>query len=194
MYKSFLAGVMITIGAAVFLTVGGVTGSILFSIGLLTILYFQYELFTGKAGLLAQKKIEVAALCKIFCGNLLGCAFGVGILCLAGLAAEMREPAFAIVTSRINNMWYENIFRGIICGVLMYIAVNEYKDAPYVTIMCIATFILLGANHCVADMAYLMLGLVGRPDNWLAALLALGYTIIGNIIGCNLLPLCHSSK
>ena len=194
MYKSFLAGVMITIGAAVFLTVGGVTGSILFSIGLLTILYFQYELFTGKAGLLAQKKIEVAALCKIFFGNLLGCAFGVSILCLAGLAAEMREPAFAIVTSRINNMWYENIFRGIICGVLMYIAVNEYKDAPYVTIMCIATFILLGANHCVADMAYLMLGLVGRPDNWLAALLALGYTIIGNIIGCNLLPLCHSSK
>lgn len=194
MYKSFLAGVMITIGAAVFLTVGGVTGSILFSIGLLTILYFQYELFTGKAGLLAQKKIEVEVLGKIFCGNLLGCAFGVGILCLAGLAAEMREPAFAIITSRINNMWYENIFRGIICGVLMYIAVNEYKDAPYVTIMCIATFILLGANHCVADMAYLMLGLVGRPDNWLAALLALGYTIIGNIIGCNLLPLCHSSK
>ena len=53
MRNSILAGIMISIGAALYLVIGGIPGAILFSIGLLTILYFQFHLFTGKAGLFA---------------------------------------------------------------------------------------------------------------------------------------------
>lgn len=54
MMVSILAGMLITLGAILYLTIGNVVGAIMFSLGLLTILYFKLELFTGKAGLLAN--------------------------------------------------------------------------------------------------------------------------------------------
>ena len=53
MIQSILAGLMIALAAGINLAVGGPLGALLFSIGLLTILHFQFYLFTGKAGLLA---------------------------------------------------------------------------------------------------------------------------------------------
>ena len=64
----------------------------------------------------------------------------------------------------------------------MYIAVKSFKDMPYLTIMCVAAFILLGANHCVADMVYMFLSGV----NW-NGLVSILFTTLGNIIGCNLI-------
>lgn len=55
MIKSIMAGFMIALAAAIYITVGGVVGAFMFSLGLLTILYFQFNLFTGKAGLLADR-------------------------------------------------------------------------------------------------------------------------------------------
>lgn len=55
MIKSIMAGFMITLAAAIYLTVSGALGAFMFAIGLLTILIFQFNLFTGKAGLLAQR-------------------------------------------------------------------------------------------------------------------------------------------
>ena len=48
---SIIAGIMIGIGGLVNLSIGGVVGAIVFSVGLLTIIYYQFALFTGKAGL-----------------------------------------------------------------------------------------------------------------------------------------------
>ena len=48
---SIIAGIMIGIGGLVNLSIGGVAGAIVFSVGLLTIIYYQFALFTGKAGL-----------------------------------------------------------------------------------------------------------------------------------------------
>ena len=66
----------------------------------------------------------------------------------------------------------------------MYIAVAHYETKPWVTVMCVAGFILSSTNHCVADMFYLFMG----GFSWLG-LLALGCTTVGNIIGCNLISL-----
>ena len=58
MRESILAGLMIAIGAALFLILSGPLGAFFFSIGLLTILYFKFSLFTGKAGLLGSREIK----------------------------------------------------------------------------------------------------------------------------------------
>jgi formate/nitrite transporter FocA (FNT family) len=50
---SILAGMLIAMSGIAYLTVGGPIGASLFSLGLLAILHFKLELFTGKAGLLA---------------------------------------------------------------------------------------------------------------------------------------------
>jgi formate/nitrite transporter FocA (FNT family) len=75
---------------------------------------------------------------------------------------------------------------------LMTIAVKTYAMAPYVTILSVASFIVLGANHCVADMAYMILA--ADPKILLPASAALLFTTIGNILGCNTIPVIQSSQ
>ena len=192
MRESILAGLMIAIGAALFLILSGPLGAFFFSIGLLTILYFKFSLFTGKAGLLGSREIKPWKLLQIYFGNLLGCTLGVVLLRLAGLGSKLLDPATAIINIRIGNLWFENIALGIICGLLMYIAVNQYNKAPYVTIMCVMGFILMGANHCIADMVYILIAITA--ENWYPTVMALVYTTIGNIIGCNLIAVTQSQK
>ena len=67
----------------------------------------------------------------------------------------------------------------------MYIAVKQYFIVPVITMVAVASFILLGANHCVADMAYLFLA---ADESFIPAAIALIFTTIGNVIGCNLIP------
>ena len=50
MILSILAGMMIGLGAIVYLSVGEIAGAFMFSLGLLTILHYKFALFTGKAG------------------------------------------------------------------------------------------------------------------------------------------------
>lgn len=172
---------MIGMSAALYLKIGGALGAFLFSVGLLTILSFKFKLFTGKAGLLAKGEIDLAELGLIWCGNFAGCALAS---CLVG--DKVAEAARRIVEIRIGNLWYQNVLMGIFCGILMYIAVTAGKD--YLAAMCVMAFILFGANHCVADMAYLVMSGV-RGEEFGAGMMALLSTTLGNVIGCNILPI-----
>lgn len=69
----------------------------------------------------------------------------------------------------------------------MFIAVEAYEKIPILTMMCVATFILIGANHCVADMFYFWVGMTA--DTCFNMLITIFWTTIGNIIGCNLINL-----
>lgn len=184
MIQSILAGLMIALAAGIYLVVGGPLGAFLFSLGLLTILWFQFYLFTGKAGLLIQNKISPFELFKIYLGNFVGC--GAGSMVLLGSGLAVVEPAAAIIANRISNSWIENIFLGIICGILMYIAVTVYDSAPYVTIMCVSIFILFGANHCIADMVYMCLA--ATSETIAPMITAIINTTIGNVIGASIIP------
>lgn len=186
MIKSIMAGFMITLAAAIYLTVGGALGAFMFAVGLLTILFFQFDLFTGKAGLLTQKCIRPKRLLTIWVGNLIGCVLCSLLLLATPLGSSLAAGAAAITLTRISNLWFENIILGVFCGILMYIGVKANPTAPYVTILSVASFILLGANHCVADMAYMFLA--ADTKILLPASAALLSTTAGNVIGCNLIP------
>lgn len=186
MIKSIMAGFMIALAATIFLTVGGALGAFMFAIGLLTILFFQFDLFTGKAGLLAQREIRVRTLAAVWIGNLIGCTICSLLLLATPLGTSLAAGAAAITAIRISNLWFENILLGIFCGTLMYIGVKQYPTAPFVTVLAVASFILLGANHCIADMAYMLLA--ADTKILLPASAALLFTTTGNIIGCNLIP------
>jgi formate/nitrite transporter FocA (FNT family) len=186
---AILAGIMIALGATTYLSVGGLAGALLFAVGLMGVLAFEFKLFTGKAGLLADRNIGVLELAKIWGGNLLGCAITGCIVENTPVFEKIRDAATAITQTRIDNMWYENIFLGVLCGILMYVAVNGYKLTKNIAyaIVPVGAFILIGANHCVADMYYWIVGstnieMIG------AGALALLCTTAGNIIGCNVIP------
>lgn len=184
MYLSILAGILISLGCLVYLSVGGVAGALLFSVGLLSVLYFKANLFTGKVGLLVSNQITPIEVGKIYLGNLIGCLFVAGlVLFVPGL--PILEGAAAITSVRIANLWYVNIIYGIVCGMFMYAAVNVHKLTPIATMMCVAAFILSGTNHCVADMFYFAASLGSVP--LLGGVSALICTTLGNVIGANVI-------
>lgn len=181
---SILAGIMISIACAVYLSVGGVAGALLFATGLLGILFYQMKLFTGKAGLLVDGGITLADLGIIWLGNFIGA--GIGSLMLLGIrGAELAPAARSIIENRIMAGDLENVIAGVICGILMYIATANWEKEKnvFLPIMCVATFILIGGNHCVADMGYFWLA-----DNGLTGIGNVLSVSLGNLIGCNLIP------
>lgn len=182
---SILAGIMISIACTAYLSVGGVAGALLFATGLLGILFYQMKLFTGKAGLLVDGGITLADLGIIWVGNFIGA--GIGSLMLLGMrGAELTPAARSIIENRMAAGDLENAIAGIICGILMYIATTanwEKEKNVFLPIMCVATFILIGGNHCVADMGYFWLA-----DNGLTGIGNVLSVSLGNLIGCNLIP------
>ena len=181
---SILAGMMIALGGVVNLQAGGVAGAIFFAVGLLTILQFKMNLFTGKAGLLATNEIEFDDLIRIWIGNFIGCFIVALCLYVTPLGAVLYESAQTIVAVRIANGPIANLMYGIFCGMMMYIAVTGYSKSQNVIFVFVpvAVFILSGFNHCVADMFYVLMG-----ANTIEGFGTLIPSTIGNVIGaCSL--------
>lgn len=125
--NSLLAGIFIGLGAVVYLQVGGLAGAFLFSIGLLAVLRFEAELFTGKAGLLVTKEISPWKLAEIWLGNFLGTFLVMILLCGSPLGGVIAKTARAIVAMRTANGVWGNLVLAIPCGILMYIAVTAFR-------------------------------------------------------------------
>ena len=183
---SILAGMMIAIGGIIYLTLSGIEGALLFSMGLLTILSLKLELFTGKAGLLTTQEIKPSKLFEIWIGNFLGTWIMSFLLIFTPKGMVLAEKASEIVAIRITNGFGVNVIYGLFCGILMFTAVKTWQctdGKPIYAIMPVGIFILCGFNHCVADMFYVHLGCMHITDYWI-----LIPTTIGNIIGCNIIP------
>jgi formate/nitrite transporter FocA (FNT family) len=186
MILSILAGLMIAVGGVINLSVGGALGAFMFSLGLLTVLIFKLELFTGKAGLLATNEMKIGKLSEIWIGNFIGTAIVAILLTLTPKGVDLFEKATQIVAIRNANDFYTNFVYGGFCGLMMYLAVSSYALGglnPLYAILPVAAFILCGFNHCVADMFYLNIGSTALTDY-----LSLIPTTLGNICGCCLIP------
>lgn len=183
---SIIAGFLIGMGGIINLTVGGIPGALFFSLGLVTIVTFKFNLFTGKAGLLFAGEIDGMSLFKIWIGNFVGAAACAMAVSLLPMGESVAEAATAIVETRMAQGSIVNLVSGIFCGILMYIAVTGYsKTNNYLfCIVPVAFFILCRFNHCVADMFYIGCIRITSYESF-AHLIS---TTIGNIIGTNLLP------
>lgn len=182
---SILGGIMIALGGIVNLQVGGIGGALFFSLGLITILMFKFDLFTGRSGLLATREITAKKLLLIWLGNLYGAVMMGVLMGMTPIGASMAVSAEAIAATRLANGALANTILGGCCGILMYIGVGLFsqQNNPLYAVMPVAIFILSGFNHCVADMFYFA---VGKPP--MAVWLTLIPTTVGNLIGTNIIP------
>ena len=186
MIKSIMAGFLIALGGIINLSIGGVLGAFLFSLGLITILTFKLDLFTGKTGLLVEGTISNRDICRVWIGNFIGTLTGAALIMTMPGKQDLIAKAANIIAIRNNNSPLENLILGIFCGLLMWIAVRGwFLSTNYLfAIVPVAAFILAGFNHCVADMFYIGLGMQKYTD-----LLSLVPTTLGNVIGGCLIPL-----
>jgi len=184
--KGIYAGIMIAIGGTVYLSVSNtVAGSFLFSIGLLTICMYGMNLFTGKVGYVLINKANylIELLFSLF-GNFVGTVI-VGRLILLTRYNSISQRALTISNLKLNDNLLSIFILSAFCGMLMYIAVNNYKKASneigkYAGIfMCVMVFILSGFEHCVANMYYFTVA-----DVWsLKTLLYMLIMVLGNSVG-----------
>lgn len=184
---SILAGMMIALGCILYLSIGGVTGAVMFSVGLMTVCLFQLKLFTGQAGKLSTGKIGWIDLTTIWAENAFGC-FIIALIALALPNIEsLREQAILIMQARERVGYFRSLILAIPCGMLMTFAVSAANEMKLVYIaFCVAAFIFGGFYHCVADMFYTMIGATNLHQ-WLNVFMV----TIGNVVGCNLYGLLN---
>lgn len=194
---AILAGVVISIGGVVFLACDSkIIGACLFSVGLFAVCTMGFNLFTGKICYAFENKPSYLAACAlIWLGNLVGTLLVGGALHLTRYTAYI-EKAQAMAQVKLSDTWYSIFILAIGCNILIYLAVESYRNNPhqlgkYMGIFLgVVVFIMAGFEHCVANMFYF-----AAAGTWLTApLRTLCYVIImslGNAVGGLLIPACR---
>ena len=183
------AGLAISIGGTVYLSVDNkIIGSLLFAVGLYAIVLNGLFLYTGKVGYLVDQsdKIEYLGLLAItWLGNLAGTWIGA-VAVLNTRIQGIRENAVGICETKLADGPLSVFLLAIFCGILMYIAVDGFKEKenPLILFFCVSVFILSGFEHCIANMFYFSIA-----GAWsLKTIVYLIIMTLGNSLGGVLIP------
>lgn len=197
--SAVLAGIAISLGGMVYLKTGSeLSGAIMFSFGLLTVVHYGMHLYTGKAGFFAglftpktliktvNEEIKATTsladlLLPVLIGNAIGCLI-CGMLCWQS-APDIVTNAQTLVGSRLNSGLLNNFLMAIPCGFIMTTAVTFGRDCKYLPLLFgVPLFIVCGFRHSIADAFY-----YSAAGLWSYDLLWTWLVIVaGNFVGCNL--------
>lgn len=209
---AILAGCFIALGSAfytVVITESGLgfgpaklLGGIAFSLGLILVIVGGAELFTGNNLIImawADGKVSHSQLLRnwgiVYVGNFVGSIFIALLVALSGIfefqSGAVGATAVTIADSKISLTFEEAFFRGILCNILVCLAVWLCFSARTVAgkiaalLFPISAFVALGFEHSVANMYLLPVGyLAGSEQVTLSGLfLNLIPVTLGNIVG-----------
>lgn len=180
----------------------------IFPAGLVMVLLAGSELFTGNCLIcisVFSKKVPVLDMVKnlviVFAGNLVG-GILIDLLLVQGHTMSLfgngfAETAISIASAKVSLSFTECLIRGIMCNIFVCLAVwvaTAAKDvagkilALYLPILI---FVVLGFEHCVANMYYIPVaiftaqayGLDPQGVTWAGFAGNMIPVTIGNIIG-----------
>ena len=220
---SILAGMFIASGALFMLIVKGdstlpfaasqVVGGLCFSLGLICVVVAGSELFTGNCLMVvgaSDGKFSWGGVIKnwviVWIFNFVGSLIMVGIVFGANIAGMndggVGQAMMNVAVSKATLDPAVIFFRGIICNFLVCLAVwmgfvgKTVIDKIFTCIFPVMAFVAIGAEHCVANMFFLPMGLAvksaGVIESTNAAIGALdigsvlaniGMATLGNIVG-----------
>ena len=169
-----------------------------FSLGLILVIVGGAELFTGNALLVmawVDRRISWRSLARnwliIYVANFAGALTMVGLCRLAGLDhGPLGAVAAAIATAKGSLPALELLARGILCNVLVCLAVwlsfaaHDAAGKVLVIIPPITAFVALGFEHSIANMFLLPFGMLsGASIGWDGVANNLLWVTLGNMIG-----------
>ena len=163
------AGIFIAVAAILYVRCDNpVVAAILFSVGLLSCLIYQAPLCTGRAHRPWHEFYMpyTKSMPRIYCWMreqsdwlllyVINCWFALWFGCCARLCIDV-DKAVDIVQTKISHPWYWILFMGLLCGVLIQCGVhafNQRREYWPIVVICVTAFLMLGAEHCVADAAF----------------------------------------
>lgn len=192
--SAVLAGLAIGLGGGIFLSVESkVVGAALFTVGLFTVCTMGFHLFTGKVCYAFDNGADYAlSLPVIWLGNLVGTGV-TALLLRVTRVSGISERALSLCETKLADGALSLFCLGALCNVFIYIAVEGFKSIPHepgkylALVFGVMGFILLGTEHCVADMFYFWMA-----GAWsVRALICVLVITLGNCLGGVALPLAR---
>jgi formate/nitrite transporter len=178
-----------------------VLAGVVFSLGLILVVIAGAELFTGNnllvmgfvAGRLSLRKV-LADFAIVYAANFIGAAGLAAIVALSGHArmaeGAVGRTAMAIAVAKVALPFGEAFFRGVLCNVLVCLAVwiamagRSVADKVLAIVFPIAAFVAAGFEHSVANMYFLPLGIFLHAPIGIADVLRnLIPVTLGNLVG-----------
>ncbi len=172
-----LAGCCVSLGAYIYLKVGGPLGAAMFSVGLMSVLTFGFCLFTGKIKDFSGLASQIPWLLGILFFNAVGCVLASLLVCED---RQLIEACQNILRCREALGFWRSIATGAGCGFIMTLVVTAWKESPWPLLIGIPAFILSGLTHSVADAFYY--AVAWQSLTW-AAMASYAGTVIGNFLG-----------
>lgn len=210
-----LAGAFVGLGALMFTLVisdaslgfsaSRLLGGLVFSLGLILVTVAGAELFTGNNLIVmawAGGQVSTAGLLRnwaIVCAANFAGAAGLALLVWLSGHASMNQGAIArtalrIAAAKAELPWIEAFFRGVLCNVLVCMAVwmamagRSVTDKALAIVFPITAFVAAGFEHSIANMYFFPLAmLLGAPVTAADMARNLLPVIAGNIIGGSVL-------
>ena len=181
---------------------------LVFSLGLVLVVVAGAELFTGNNLLVmawADRKITTAELARnwvvVYFANAAG-AIGLALVVWLSQHGEMNQGAVAaqyvkIASAKVALPFWEAFFKGVLCNLLVCLAVwmamagHSVTDKIVAIVFPISAFVAAGFEHSVANMYIIPLGILlsaGAPSgvavpDWWGLVSNLVPVTLGNIAG-----------
>lgn len=178
--QALFSGLLIGLGSAGFLALGGIPGAVIFAFGLIGVVLSGVPLYTGKAGALPLK--DTLKLLEIWFWNVVGCIL-IGVL-LKYTNSNYTAAADMIVQGRFQVGVLGAFLRAVGCGLIIDIAVWMYRrfGSLLPVLFGVPLFILCGFYHSIADVVYLTASWKWSPEiYWYYPTI-----FLGNYVGCNM--------
>jgi len=212
--RGAMAGVCITVGTLLSLSCGAwfytdalpvakLLAAVTFSAALVLIVLLGGELFTGANFIMAvslfEERVPVSGVLRVFVLTYLGNFLGIAVLCMivsgSGASHDLLAAYLAvIIPPKLSCAWYMLLLRGALCnflvclGVFAGFKVKSDGGKMAAVVLVITTFVILGFEHSIANMASFSLYalLVSNPD-WAGMGWNLLWVTLGNIVGGGIL-------
>lgn len=172
-----------------------------FPAGMAMVLVAGSELFTGNNLIIIsvlEKKIRLRSMLKnwifVFFGNFLGAAF-VAVMVVYGhtpdlYGGRLAERIVASGLSRVEQSFPEAFIRGILCNILVCIAVwaafaaKKVSGKLLMSFWPVMLFVLCGFEHSIADIYFCIAGILTSAEYGISA----GNLNLASFLLKNLLP------
>ena len=187
------AGMCIAIGGIALLNIDNpVAGAFLFSIGLLTICMFGFNLYTGKVCYFVEHPSlsYLFWLFSVWIGNFVGANLVAWAYHFTTGYTKVMDRVQTLVQAKCDSSLLSIFILACFCGIMIYIAVQGFKEATSGTlkvasiILGVMVFILCGFEHSIANMFYFALA-----QNYSGqAFLILLVMSLGNAVGGMFFP------
>jgi len=210
-----LAGAFVGLGSMFYVIVASdatlgfaasrVLGGVVFSLGLVLVVVAGAELFTGN-NLLAMAWAHRALTTKdvlqnwavVCAANFVGASGLAAFVFLSGLADRLAGTYLEIAQAKAALPFWTAFFRGVLCNVLVCMAVwmtlagRSVTDKVLAVVFPISAFVAAGFEHSIANMyifplATLLQAAAGEPVGFSWLWTNLVPVIAGNLIGGSVL-------